>query len=150
MSVNKQAQLDVINRGYFDISDDVNFEGVMNIARLIGFTHISHGAGGKRFNNDYKLWVPHLTVDETKQYKCTNELSDDGNTLIERSSTQFINDSHVGEIRVTFMHMKSDTGHKTVKFIGAYELIENGKTKRVYHRHDTKVYLEDLRKMIND
>lgn len=139
------TQNDVISRGYFDTADTVNFSGYMNICRLLGYTHISHGRCGKRLDDEYFLWVPHLTCEsDNVESKWINRFNSDKSEITETIKGTFRPGGNIGEKRVTFMHMHDENGCNCVRFVGVYELIEQSSSVRRYNKIADRFYIPDI------
>lgn len=139
------TQSDVISRGYFDTADTVNFSGYMNICRLLGYTHISHGRCGKRLDDEYFLWVPHLTCEsDNVESKWINRFNSDKSEITETIKGTFRPGGNIGEKRVTFMHMHDENGCNCVRFVGVYELIEQSSSVRRYNKIADRFYIPDI------
>lgn len=145
-NANALEQVKVINRGYFDNTDNVDFFGILNIQKLLKCEKIYYSHGGRILNDKYKLWVPHLSYDFNDKTKWHNTFNEDQSIITEELREGCLkNDSLIGEKRVVFMHMLDAEKHKCTKFVGVYELIDQTDTIRHFKRVADKVNISDLK-----
>ena len=143
---NDQLKNNIFTRGYFDIDDEVNYNGIDELSqRLTGKKQTFRST--QKLSNNALLWVPSLAIrlnDGTLvgKSKWLNELSSDATIIkeTENSATAKLRDPN--QLRVTFMNMKDVYGRRICKFIGVFKYTkteqENGKTIYYYERVDTK------------
>lgn len=157
---NEQRKKNVIEKGIFSITDDVDYEGVTEIYNLLGHNVENLGRCFVKLNSSYKLWVPYLAIkldDGTVKTKngWENTLSEDKSTIyeivgdMEKCDTKNIPDGDWHDTnRVIFMHIRDSFGMDRVKFLGVYSpsslKTNNGIQTRTYKRISTEIKIQDL------
>jgi len=157
---NKQKREEVIRRGYFEDTDDVDYKGITDIYNICGGRRSGSDGGDAialgtcyiTLNSNYKLWVPKLAIKENGVLKNTsngyvNFLSDDHKTITEYSEKQWTLEEKEKEkkfSRVVFMQMRDRFGRRCVRFLGVYRQKEVTCDYAIYERVKTKVYIKDL------
>ena len=149
----------VWKKGVISINDNVNYRGIQEIAKLLGYEEYGHC--GKRIADNYYLWVPHLAVEDvngeplSKKGWC-NRLTNDREGLIEidvnnnlkKPDVDFESTVH----RVVFLKMRDKFGQECCKFIGVFKPEEcipknaDGYVERRYKRIATEVQIDQLKK----
>ncbi len=160
---NEDRKKIVLERGVFDVNDDVSYGSITEIYNICGGKR-SRGANGEkakmlqrcyyRLNDGYKLWVPILaSTDENgtvlnKKMGYENYLSKDKTFLIEKSDRPINPTFDMEYKRVVFMRMKDYYGRPCIKFIGVFVLTDESDNKEyvhIYRRVADSVRIEDLK-----
>lgn len=159
---NEDRKSVVKNKGVFSVDDDVYYESVTEIYNICGGKRTGKEKGKHvtklqkcylRLNANYKLWVPILTIVDEKDVVLNgkngyeNFLSEDKNTLIEKSVHSIEPAFDINYKRVVFMRMRNYYGRQCIRFIGVFELTEESddkEHKQVYRRIAKEVSIKEL------
>ena len=144
---NEERKNAVINRGVFNINDNVYYSSITEILEICGKKIKQARRCGYTLNNDDYLWVPKLTVDSNKNdNNFNNFLNDGGKSITEKNEKgNFPNaDDEKQKRRVVFMRIKDIFGKNAIKFVGVFKLDKNlSSKKRVFKRISTVYPFKD-------
>jgi hypothetical protein len=153
---NEDLKQNVITKGVFSVSDNVDYGGITEIYRITGHNAKQLRRCFYKLNENYYLWVPTLAIKlEDGKIKSSNNyenyLTEAHDEIIEYDKTKKrfnLNEKKWdGERkRVVFMKMRDRFGKNCIKFVGVFEndRIENG--GRHYKRISESVEIGDLKK----
>lgn len=160
---NEDRKKKVIERGFFDVKDDVSYSGITDIYNICGGKRGKKKEDAKKLgrayyklNRLYKLWVPKLAImidgkEPKYQNGYKNILSEDYTTITEIAEKPWNNPTKdKNYLRVVFMQMKDRFGKRCVKFIGIFKMDvteeQNAQqNQRCYRRVDTNVKISELK-----
>ena len=158
---NEDRKTVVKTNGIFREDDDVTYSSITEIYNICGGKRIGKDKGQPatklqkcyyRLNSEYKLWVPTLTI-EVKggtvargKTKFQNILSEDYDTLEEKSTHPMNPFLDIAYKRVVFMRMLDRFGRPCIKFIGVFKLLQDSNEKHhIYKRIANQVCINDLK-----
>ncbi len=158
---NEDRKKVVKTNGIFREDDDVTYSSITEIYNICGGKRIGKDKGQPvtklqkcyyRLNSEYKLWVPTLTI-EVKDSTVTlgktkyqNILSEDYDTLEEKSTHPMNPFLDISYKRVVFIRMKDRFGRPCIKFIGVFRLSPDSNEKHhIYKRIANQVCINDLK-----
>lgn len=153
---NEDLKQNVIIKGEFSVSDNVDYGGITEIYRITGHNAKQLRRCFYKLNENYYLWVPTLAIKlEDGKIKSSNNyenyLTEAHDEIIEYDKTKKrfnLNEKKWdGERnRVVFMKMRDRFGKNCIKFVGVFKAdrIENG--GRHYMRISESVKIGDLKK----
>lgn len=155
---NEDLKNNVINKGEFSVSDNVDYRGITEIYNIIGHNAKQLGWCFCKLNNKYFLWVPTLAIKledgkiiSSNNYE--NYLTEDHNEIIEYDKTGKRLKNSPGDTgwdgekkRVVFMKMRDRFGKNCIKFVGVFKADSVGTDGgRHYKRDSDNVTIEDLK-----
>ena len=143
----------VIKRGYFDASDDVMYDNILEIRKMIGQEPKVSRRCCVKLNDDYMLWVPFLAKSTPHGGLETlngweNILSEDGNVIKEKSPIgikEYTVKYNADLKRVVFIHMKDMYGRESRKFLGVYRYVGKENGYKRYERISTRIEISKLK-----
>ncbi|MDQ0289512.1 AbaSI family restriction endonuclease [Oligosphaera ethanolica] len=159
---NSMRKTKILEKGLFNIEDDVDYEGITEIYNYLGHSVKNLGRCFVKLNDKYKLWVPSLAVQlEDGSVKTKNgwknTLNEDKTIITEvvgdmnRCDTRTLPDGSWNENkykRIVFMHIRDCFGLDRLRFLGVFEANDLKKSKgiqtRSYSRTAKKISFSEL------
>lgn len=121
--------VDYKNKGVLKVEDDIILSNTDEICQIFGLKEAPKRGflrkGGVEISNGYLVWWPNA-----KHPIWINEMSDNGNTIVEYNNDPNKRTAHVNdisenkqdELRITFYRKRDNFGQNYYRFVGVYKI----------------------------
>jgi uncharacterized protein (DUF4415 family) len=136
-----------ILKGYLDVKENVSLRHQVDVLNIFGAGYKGWQKGWwNAKGTNFGVWFPRLY--HSREW--SNELSEDGNTIIEQKSDKsLIEYEELGKTRIVFGHYSNELGQVVYKFVGVFQ--NDGKrttpTKRVHKLVSNRIDIGDVTKL---